>query len=90
MFEKDDIVYADDPTPLIKVKTVYAYDDYSLILNFSNGEVKKFNANNLIKSGVFAKLSDINLFKQVHVDYGTVVWNEDLDICPNYLYQNSI
>ncbi|MCL2698656.1 MAG: DUF2442 domain-containing protein [Oscillospiraceae bacterium] len=89
MYEVDGILYAGEPESEISVQSVQATDDYKLLLKFSNGEDKIYNANELIKSGVFTKLQDISLFKQAHVDYGTVVWNEILDISPEYLYENS-
>ena len=89
MREKDGIVYADNQKPMIKVKTVKANDDYSLFLQFSDGSEKIFNATTLIGKGVFTQLKNLEPFKQAYVDYGTVVWNEMLDICPDYLYTNS-
>ena len=90
MYEMNGVVYAGMPEASVAVKQVQAKSDYTLIVRFSTGEQKVFNAIPLIENGgVFAKLSDINLFLQAHVDYGTVVWNDALDIAPEYLYENS-
>ncbi len=89
MYEKDGIVYADNPKPQIKVNSVIANDDYTLVIKFSNGEQKTFYADKLLEQGVFKELKDLKLFKQAHIDYGTVVWNERIDICPDYLYSRS-
>ncbi len=89
MYEKDGIVYADNQTPQIKVKSVKANDDYTLLIRFSNGEQRVFSASNLLEQGVFKALKDINFFKQAYIDYGTVVWDNRLDICPDYLYKHS-
>jgi hypothetical protein len=90
VYEKDGIVYADDPKPVIKVKSVRANDDYSLFLRFSDGTEKTFDAKSIMDNGVFKQLHDLSVFKQAYVDFGTVVWNESLDICPDYFYANSI
>ena len=90
MYEMDGVVYAGIPETPISVKQVQAKSDYTLQIRFSTGEQKVFNATLLIeKGGVFARLSDMNLFLQAHVDYGTVVWGDTLDIAPEYLYDNS-
>ncbi|NLB32951.1 MAG: DUF2442 domain-containing protein [Tissierellia bacterium] len=35
-------------------------------------------------------MKNINLFNKAHVECGTVVWNDDLDLCPESLYNDSI
>jgi len=92
MYEIDGITYADNPN-VIKVKQVRATDDYKLYLKFSTGEDKVFDASTLIDQpypGVFEQLKDVDLFKRAYIDYNTVVWNEDLDVAPEYLYDYSM
>ncbi|MCL1959904.1 MAG: DUF2442 domain-containing protein [Spirochaetes bacterium] len=87
MYELNGIVYADDPSPLITVKNVRPLDDYKLLVRFSNGEEKKIDISDLLDEQVFKPLQDINLFRTVYVDYGTVVWCDGtIDIAPEYLY----
>jgi len=87
MYELNGIVYADDPASLITVKNVRPLDDYKLLVRFSTGEEKKIDISDLLDEQVFKPLQDINLFKSVYVDYGTVVWRDGtIDIAPEYLY----
>jgi hypothetical protein len=87
MYELNGIVYADDPAPLITVKHVRPLDDYRLLVRFSNGEEKKIDISALLDEPVFKPLQDVNLFRSVYVDYGTVVWRDGaIDIAPEYLY----
>jgi hypothetical protein len=37
-------------------------------------------------AGVFARLRDRNLFEQVHVELGAVVWPGDLDLAPDAMH----
>jgi hypothetical protein len=87
MYEINGIVYADDPVPLKKVKYAYPLDDYKLLIRFSNEEEREVDISDLLDEPVFRPLKDLNVFKSVYVDYGTVVWcNGSIDIAPEYLY----
>jgi len=70
----------------LSVKTL---DDYKLIIKFSTGEEKIYDAKSDIAHGVFQSLKDKNLFASARIARGTVVWNDDLDIAPETLYQDS-
>ena len=73
-----------------RVKEVKSTDDYKLILTFKNDEKAIYDCSNLLNFGVFKELTDINYFKLVSVKYGTVVWPNEQDICPDTLYLDSI
>jgi len=90
MYEINGIVYADNPAPLITVKYVRPLDNYQLLVRFSTGEEKKIDISDLLDKQVFKPLRDLNLFRSVYVDYGTVVWRDGtIDIAPEYLYDIS-
>ena len=91
MYELDGIVYADNPEPLLTVKSVRALTDYKLLVSFSTGEKKIIDVSLLLEEPGFSALKDVSVFNAVYVDYGTVVWNEgSIDIAPEYLYENAI
>lgn len=69
-----------------KVIAVTANNDYSLNLTFNDGAVKLFDVKPYLNYEVFRELKDLNYFKQVRVDFGTVVWPHDQDISPETLY----
>lgn len=73
-----------------RVTEVIPNDNYELILTFNNGEKRKFNAMPLLDMKVFAPLKSIAFFKSVKVAFGTVVWPQDIDYCPDTLYTQSI
>lgn len=37
---------------------------------------------------IFQELMDINAFKKFHVEMDTVVWENGLDLAPEFLYEN--
>ena len=91
MYELDGIVYADNPAPLLTVKSVRALTDYKLLVCFSTDEKKIVDISSLLEEPVFSALKDVTVFNTAYVDYGTVVWNDGtIDIAPEYLYENAI
>jgi hypothetical protein len=91
MYELNGIVYADDPAPLLKVKTVQPLANHKLLVRFSTDEVKEIDISSLLNEPVFRVLKDTSVFNTVYVDYGTVVWNSGtIDIAPEYLYENAV
>ena len=90
MIEIDGIVYAENPRlELIRVKYVKPLDDYKLLLTFTNGKQKVYDMAGQLNKEVFSPLKDTRLFNQAYVEHGTVIWNDDLDMCPDELYHNS-
>lgn len=73
-----------------RVTEVIPNDNYELILTFNNGEKRKFNAMPLLDMKVFAPLKSMAFFKSVKVAFGTVVWPQDIDYCPDTLYTQSV
>jgi hypothetical protein len=72
-----------------RVKEVIANDDFTLLLRFSNDEVRLFDARPYLEKGIFRELQDIRLFKTAKVFDGTVQWIHEQDLCPDTLYLKS-
>jgi len=73
-----------------RVKSVQASDDYSLMLEFTDGSRGVYDCKPLLNFGVFKELSDRQYFKRAAVVDGTVVWPHEQDICPDTLYLDSV
>ncbi|HLP18615.1 MAG TPA: DUF2442 domain-containing protein [Bacteroidota bacterium] len=71
------------------VTRVIPQDDFHLLITFNTGETRLFDARPFLEKGVFARLKDVSLFKQVYVEYDTVCWPGNLDIAPETLYDLS-
>lgn len=65
-------------------------DEYKLLLTFENGEIKEFDCASIMDEKPFQVLKDMNYFKRVKIDYGTLVWPNEIDIAPETLYIDSI
>lgn len=71
------------------VEAVSPRRDYSLIIDFANGERRIYDARELLTDKSFAPLRSIDFFMLAHRSGHSVVWNDDIDISPEYLFENS-
>jgi len=71
------------------VKDASHVEDYKLRLRFENDEVKLVDLANHLNGGIFEPLKDISYFKsfEVNRDIDTVVWPNDADFSPDFLYE---
>ena len=83
-----EIVYA--PTPCLCVESVDAGKDYTLRMTFSDGKKKVFDFRPMLTKKIYQALSNISLFLQAETDGCGVVWNDDIDIDPTYLYEHGV
>lgn len=91
MYIINDIAYAGEPPPMLKIKSVRPLGDYRLWVCFSTDETKIFDFKPLLDDPVFIPLKDKAVFEQVYVDYSVAVWNDgDIDIAPEKLYADGI
>ena len=73
----------------LSVKEVKPVPGYLLQLTFENGEVRQFNMNPYLNTGIFKELMDIALFNTVHISFDTIAWDNEADLDPEFLYQES-
>lgn len=75
---------------LLDVVQVEAKPDYTLFLEFENGEKRVFDMRPLMDKKPFDQLKGSTLFTMASVDYGTVVWPGNIDIAPETHYDRSL
>jgi hypothetical protein len=71
------------------VSEVSPIEDYRLLLTFTNGERRIFNAKPLLSIEAYKPLKNKQLFERVKVAFGSVLWPNDIDYCPDTLYAES-
>ena len=74
-------------TPVWVVTDVKPQKDYTLHLTFADVSKKIYDARPLLEKPIFYNLKNIGFFLGAHVECGTVVWNDDVDIAPEHLYE---
>lgn len=70
--------------------TVLPLENYILQIEFDNGETRLFDVTPYLEKGVFQKLKNVAFFMRAHQEFGTVVWDDTLDIAPETIYENSV
>ena len=73
----------------LAIKSVKPILNYNLILTFENGEIRQFDMNPLLETGIFRELKDLAIFNTVRVSFDTIEWENEADLDPEVLYKNS-
>ena len=76
-------------SPVWIVKEVQPKEDYTLLLTFADGAKKVYNARPLLEKAIYSKLKNPAFFLSAKLKYGTVVWDDNIDIAPEHLYECS-
>ncbi len=65
--------------------------DYTLLITFAKGKKRVFDCKKfLFDEDFFEEIKNLDFFMKARADHHTVMWSENLDISPEYLYKNSI
>ena len=73
-----------------QVMAVEPTKDFKLILTFKSGEKKVFDFLPMLEHEINKPLRNIRFFMKAKIGHNTVMWNKKLDLCPEYLYENSV
>ena len=72
-----------------RVTKVKPQQNFTLVLTFTNGEVKSFDVKPYLDIGLFKELRDVSLFNSVKPCLGSIQWANGVDLCPDTLYLES-
>ena len=67
---------------------IHVCGDYAVQIDFADGITKVCDLSDHLEHGVFKAFRDKNFFRLVHVEHGAAVWNDKIDIAPEYLYEH--
>ena len=74
-----------------RVREVEPLENHKLLLTFTNDERRIFDVEPLINERKrFKELENQMLFDTVKASHGTVEWIHEQDICPDWLYEDSV
>lgn len=90
MYIVNGIAYAGEPVNDMKVAAVKPLDDMMMLVTFSTGETRLYDATQLLEFPAFEPLKDEEVFRSACVEFGVVTWMDgDIDIAPETMYKNS-
>ena len=72
-----------------RVLTVEYKDNYTLLLKFTNNELKQFDLKAYLHYPVYEELKDEKFCKKVKAVDGIVQWNNSIDLDPDLVYLQS-
>jgi len=75
-----------------RIISAQAIDDRTLLVEFSNHDVKKYDISQLLDKPMFASLQKPGFLKSFSIDldgYG-LIWNDEIDISEYELWQNGV
>ncbi len=78
---------------LLKITKAEYVGDYRLKVTFNTGEIRVVDMESTVMNdqrAIFQSLRDKAFFKRFTVDFNTVVWENQLDIAPEYLYEKGV
>lgn len=75
-----------------RIQTVSVLDDFTLIVEFTNQAIKKYDIRRLLDIPMFYPLRQPAFFRNFKIEEGgyAIVWNEEIDISEYELWQNSV
>ena len=72
---------------MIRPTAVAPRDGYRLGLRYSDGAAGEIDLSPLVGQGVFAAWENPACFAAVRLaEHGAIVWDDDLELCPDALY----
>ena len=89
MYILNDVCYAGEMRDGIKVTEVRPLRGRMLLVTFSTGEQRLFDAT-LLEGSAFAPLADDRIFNNPVLFHGVITWNNgEIDIAPETVYRES-
>ena len=64
--------------------------EYKIDIYYENGELRRFDFAPLLSEKFYNRLNDYEIFKKYCICGNTLMWDDSLDIAPEYLYEGSI
>lgn len=64
--------------------------DYKVDVVFKNGVTGVYDCRPLLHDSFWTPLKDQALFNLAHAECGTIVWNDDIDVAPESVWEDSV
>ncbi|MDD6570964.1 MAG: DUF2442 domain-containing protein [Thermoflexaceae bacterium] len=89
MYISNGYVCAGELTDFLKIENIKVLPDMIMILTFSTGEQRVFDAT-VLSGPVFEPLKEPDVFSGAKIEHGVVTWLDgEIDCAPEYMYKHS-
>ena len=78
---------------MLGVNKVVLENDYTVFIEFNDGQNGKINFKNEFEKdhrAIIQELLDLEIFKTVKIEYDTLSWDNGVDFAPEYLYEQMV
>lgn len=75
---------------LIRVTQIEPQGELKLKIAFSDGLSGILDFSHLLTGNIFSSLKELSNFSTASVRYGTIVWDGDVDMAPEYLHTKMV
>lgn len=72
-----------------EIVDVKVLPNYELLLTFDNNVKKIKDMKPYLNKGIFSKLKEEDFFEKVKISFGTISWEDGIDMCADNLYETS-
>ena len=87
--EVNGIAYASEKSNKISITDAKVTDHLMMIVTFSGGEKRVFDAS-VLTGSAFKPLEDDAIFSNFKIMHGVITWmNDEIDCAPEYIYEHS-
>ena len=70
------------------VKEAVPMADYKVRVLFRNGARGLYDCKPLLENAFWSSLRNVKFFNQAHAECGTIVWNDEIDISPESVWED--
>lgn len=90
MYIVNGVAYAGNRGTDVRVAEVRPLADMMMLITFTSGETRLYDASALLEYPAFARLQEQEVFMNPVVEFGVVTWADgEIDIAPETMYHDS-
>lgn len=87
MYVIGDVAFAGEPQRGMRVESARVVNDLCMLVSFSTGETRLFDAAPLLSKPAFEALSQPEVFEAFSIDRGVLCWSDgEVDLSPEAVY----
>lgn len=74
----------------VPVTDAHAVSTCEVAVTFADGRTGVIDLTGIIGDGPWRRLADPSFFSRAHAAFDTIVWDDDVDVAPEYVYEHTM